>query len=78
MKGCMYRTEKDICLFYSHGDIKSWCDPRECEAICPSNGDRLRAATDEELARWIHDQIVDRNIGVSVEVWLEWLRGAAK
>ena len=29
-----------------------------------TNADRIRAMTDEELAVWIHDQIIDRNVGI--------------
>lgn len=39
-----------------------------------TNADRIRAMTDEELAEFISDQIIDRNIGISTETWLDWLR----
>ena len=39
-----------------------------------TNGDRMRGMTDEELAMFIRDQIIDRNIGIPSETWLEWLK----
>ena len=35
---------------------------------------KIRSMSIEELARFIHDQIIDRNIGLSVNDWLDWLR----
>lgn len=40
----------------------------------PTNADRIRGMTDEELADWICDQIIDRNIGIPPETWLDWLK----
>lgn len=42
-----------------------------------THADRIRAMSDEELARFIHDQIIDRNIGIPTETWLDWLRQEA-
>lgn len=39
-----------------------------------TNADRIRAMSDEELAGFISSQIIDRNIGVPVEAWLDWLK----
>lgn len=39
-----------------------------------TNADRIRAMSDEELAGFISSQIIDRNIGVPIEAWLDWLR----
>ena len=39
-----------------------------------TNADRIRSMTDEELAGFISSQIIDRNIGVPVESWLDWLK----
>ena len=36
--------------------------------------ERLHQMSDVELANWLSDQIVDRNIGVTPEGWLEYLR----
>lgn len=55
MNGCVYRTTDGKCEFYSdHGKgIVSWCDFDDCEEKKPSNADRIRAMTDEELAEFI-------------------------
>ena len=39
-----------------------------------TNADRIRAMSDEELAEFICDQIIDRNIGIPPETWLDWLK----
>lgn len=39
-----------------------------------TNADRIRSMSDEELARFISSQIIDRNIGVPIEAWLDWLK----
>lgn len=52
MNGCIYRTEDNKCEFWSdHGKgIVSCCDFDDCEDRKPSNADRIRSMTDEELA----------------------------
>ena len=39
-----------------------------------TNADRIRSMTDEELAEFICYQIIDRNIGIPLETWFEWLK----
>lgn len=39
-----------------------------------TNADRIRRMTDEEMAVFIRDQIIDRNIGIPTETWLSWLK----
>lgn len=55
-----------------------WCAKNEeCGMFNPktmTNADKIRGMTDEELAKWIRDQIIDRNIGIPSETWLDWLR----
>ena len=51
---------------------------RRSRTVEPTNADRIRAMTDEELAGFISSQIIDRNIGVPIEAWLDWLRQEAK
>ena len=69
------------CANYRH----EWCkevmdspDPeltRDCRHFWTrTNAERIRQMSDEKLARWVHDQIIDRNIGVTVESWLDWLK----
>ena len=50
------------------------CEDGQSRTEFVTNADRIRAMTDEELAEWLCDQIVDRNIGVPPETWLEWLK----
>ena len=53
-------------------------EPPKADAVKPSNADRIRSMTDEKLAEWIRDQIIDRNIGIPSETWLDWLKQEAK
>ena len=60
-------------------------DPATCQAVSyclqatplKTNADRIRTMTDEELAEFISNQIIDRNIGVPIEAWLNWLKESA-
>ena len=56
-------------------------EPKDCEnceqyhsKYKPTNADRIRSMSDEKLAEFISSQIIDRNIGVPVEAWLDWLK----
>ena len=49
-------------------------NPMTGEVTYPTNADRIRQMSDEELARFIRDQIIDRNIGIPTETWLSWLK----
>ena len=51
---------------------------RRSRSVEPTNADRIRSMTDEELAGFISMQIIDRNIGVPVESWLDWLKQEVK
>lgn len=51
---------------------------RRIRTVEPTNADRIRSMTDEALAGFISSQIIDRNIGVPIEAWLDWLRQEAK
>ena len=50
MNGCIYRTEHDVCKKYTTDKATSFCVGRNCLDRKPSNSDRIRAMTDEELA----------------------------
>ena len=53
MNGCVHRNQFNFCSYYSHDDVISFCDIENCEEIKPSNGDMIRAMSDEELAVFI-------------------------
>lgn len=50
---CIYCTEDLHCTKYSDDDCESWRVLGPCTAETPSNGDKIRRMTDEELAEWI-------------------------
>ena len=47
---CVYCTEDGYCKKYSDEEVTSWCVQSPCKDEKPSNADRIRAMTDEELA----------------------------
>lgn len=49
MNGCIYRTKDNECELWTDDKHKSFCDVN-CTDRHPSNADRVRAMTDEELA----------------------------
>ena len=51
---CVNCTEDGYCKKYSDEEVKSWCVQSPCEYERPSNADRIRNMTDEELAEWIN------------------------
>lgn len=84
MNGCIYRTEDNKCEFWSdYGKgIVSYCDFDDCEEKKPTNADRIRAMTDEELATEIvkcrdADDFRKTVLGTrmnTTEEWLDWLK----
>ena len=44
----------------------------------PTNGDRIREMTDEELADLLHSQFVIDNAYLPSDCWLAWLRAPAE
>lgn len=57
---CVYCTEDGYCKKCSDEEVTSWCVQSPCKDEKPSNADRIRAMTDEELA----DEILG---------WFNWL-----
>ena len=54
MNDCIYRTKDNECELYSEGGkYHAFCEMDGCEGRRMSNGDKLRAMADEELAKWI-------------------------
>ena len=45
--------DKGKCKKFSDDDITSWCVWNPCDSQTPSNADRIRSMSDEELALWI-------------------------
>lgn len=51
---CVYCTEDGYCEKYSDEEATSWCVQGPCKEEKPSNADRIRAMTDEELAEQLY------------------------
>ena len=75
MDGCIYRTKDGECDLYSEGGkFHAFCDMEHCDNIAPTNADRIRAMTDEELADALW--LVQRNQKLDMP-WLKWLKQEA-
>ena len=53
-------------------------DYNKWQTTKPTNYDLLIQKTPEEMAEWIRDQIIDRNIGIPSGIWLDWLKEEAR
>jgi len=82
---CVYCTEDGYCKKYSDDEVTSWCVQSPCKDEKPSNADRIRAMTDEELVEIfanndcgycrIHDFCFAKGSAINCEdVWLDWLK----
>lgn len=49
---CVYWNDGK-CKKFSDDNVTSWCVWSPCYSQTPSNADKIRAMTDEELALWI-------------------------
>ena len=81
MDGCIYRTKDGKCDLYAEGGkYHAFCDMDGCEGRRLSNGDKIRAMTDEELAKKISEieQFALTVDGAwSPEQWIDWLKQEA-
>lgn len=74
---CVYCTDDLHCTKYTDDNYEAWCVLGPCQDETPSNADRIRAMTDEELATWITDEVIEPGYfddEHTYELWLDWLR----
>lgn len=73
------------CKRFSDDKVTSWCVESPCKEQTPSNADRIRAMSDEELAESYADavhygptskKVTDRN--EAINLWIEWLKQPAE
>ena len=80
---CVYCTEDGHCTKYSDDKVTSWCVQHPCEDEKPSNADRIRAMSGEELAeflteyRCVHKAPHCREANCT-QCWLDWLKEPAE
>lgn len=80
---CVYCTEDGYCEKYSDEEVTSWCIQGPCEDEKPSNADRIRAMSDEDLAMLLQPGCPSRVCRDSpphdcYNCWLDWLKEEAK
>lgn len=80
---CIYCTDDLHCTKYTDDNYESWCVLGPCQDETPTNADRIRSMTDEELADWLAT-ITNPNTAASYNgyclsgsksMFLEWLQG---
>lgn len=72
---CIYCTEDGHCKEFSDKEVTAWCVLGPCQYAKPSNADRIRSMTDEELAEFISGKA--RTFGEEYEGYmsaLDWLK----
>lgn len=67
---CVYCTDGKKCTKFSDAEITSWCVLGPCEYETPSNADRIRTMTDEELAFYI----VNHPMWSDTDACVAWLK----
>ena len=69
---CVYWNDGK-CKKFSDDKVTSWCVWRPCASQTPSNADRIRSMSDEELAMCLYEIGYDEGWD-KPEYALEWLR----
>lgn len=70
---CVY-YDKARCVLFTNQRITSYCVEAPCPHQKPSNADRIRAMTDEELAEFLEGDYGNMMPGTA----LKWLREEAE
>ena len=73
---CVYWNDGK-CKKFSDDKVTSWCVWSPCASQTPSNADRIRSMSDEELAMCLYEIGYDGGWG-ALEGTLEWLRQPAE
>ena len=73
---CIYWNDGK-CKKFSDDKVTSWCVWSPCASQTPSNADRIRAMSDEELAMLLYEIGYDGGWG-ALEGTLDWLRQPAE
>ena len=88
MYGCVYHKEDGFCEKFSDDRCKSYCVMGPCQYALPSNADRIRSMTDEELAELFQKLCCPYSLGGKVDCnienrgcgncWLSWLKATVE
>ena len=73
---CVYWNDGK-CKKFSDDKVTSWCVWSPCASQTPSNADRIRNMSDEELAMCLYEIGYDRGWN-ALEGTLEWLKQPAE
>ena len=83
---CVYWSN-GMCKKFSDDKVTSWCVEGPCVDQMPSNADKIRAMSDEELAKFLHEPFCDKRTheectisycGVCDQCVLDWLQQPVK
>ena len=70
---CIYFEKDGKCWEFSDENTTSYCVMGPCPEQTPSNADRIRAMSDEELAKWMNNFFWGHK-KVNLFNLLDWLR----
>ena len=73
---CVYWNDGK-CKKFSDDNITSWCVWNPCASQTPSNADRIRSMSDDELAMLLYEIGYDGGRG-ALEGTLDWLKKPAE
>ena len=75
---CAYWREGEICAKGTEPGYTDFCVLGPCSQMKPSNADKIRQMSDEELARWLAGYVLNitdgRQLNDATAAWLDWLK----
>ena len=83
MSECKHRKPNGVCVIETEVVYRGYCVDGPCSCFEPkTNADKVRAMTDEELARWIgqYERCVEHKRKCDSKCylcWLDWLKQEA-
>ena len=83
---CVYYDNEKCRKYPPEEGYVGWCVLGPCSHETPSNGDRVRAMSDEEIAKLFYANCPPKRISTDIcdsmndctECWLDWLNQPAK
>lgn len=76
-QGCAECKIKHEIVLWSDCCDHLWLIPERLKIGLKTNADRIRAMTDEELARKFAEIEKEPNRWIAIQAWLEWLKSEA-
>jgi hypothetical protein len=75
---CYYRTDDGKCRKFTDDKYTSYCVEGPCPDDTPTNAQRIRGMSDEELAEFLWEQNGSNRYWKSVDKYVDWLQQPAE